>query len=172
MTSRYFTLGFFLYLLLLPLLLPAQEELLLEKPPFKRIQIQPGDSIRLRTGQFTFARQFVKIKDSMLVTRLDSLPIASIEEISISRSQLSRHWLSEIGQFCVRVQLFYPVMVLINRPLREWRRKHYIQTGAVLVAGIAGSRVTAKVGWKKYKLWKGKWFLNHRLPVEQSVVPN
>lgn len=158
---------------LLPQLLMAQEDLFLEKPPFKRIQIEPGDSIRMKIqgDAFTYSDRFIKVKDSFLFTRVDSLPVQEIEEISIRRSQLSRHWLGQATAVFLQAAIFYPIMVVINRPFPQWERKHFIQTGAVIVGGVLGFKMMSKSGWKMYKLWKGKWHLNHRIPLERSVVP-
>ena len=93
----------------------AQHQLFLEKPPFKRVEVQPGDSIRiqLKGSENMVGLTFQGARDSMLFVSNDSIPLDVVDRIWLRRSKASIHWLGSIvGSGLTAAIVFPPLMVI------------------------------------------------------------
>ena len=149
----------------------AQDNLYVEKPPFKRILVEPGDSIRiLQKGMdkmvgFTYQGA----KDSTLYLSGDSLHLSLIEKLWIRRSKTAIHWLGSVVGGGLTAALVFPPLMLVDAlgrgglENRDWRRM-----GISVAGGLSIAAIFYRWRWKRYR-FGDKWQLAIRVPVEKTV---
>lgn len=166
-------------LFLLPLLLAgpllsfSQDILWLEKPPFKRVMVNPGDSIVVKfLGEdFPYSYRYGGARGDFIYVRGDSIPAADIGEMWVRRSRASRYWLGMMAGNGIAVAVFTPVGALLNVPLSNWTRREGVIVGAAFVGGLAFAKLMRRLVWKRYRFKAGAWRLAVRPRIEDSVAP-
>jgi len=175
MYRRFALLGiiFTLFLFIGPGQIFAQHQLFLEKPPFKRVEIQPGDSIRiqLKGGDYMIGLTYQGSQDSMLYVSNDSIPLNVVDRIWLRRSKASIHWLGSLVGSGLTAAIVFPPLMVIDALSRGGLRPYDARRIGVSVGGgllIAG--YFYRLRWKRFRLGD-KWRLAIRQPVEDTVVP-
>ena len=160
-----------LLLILSPMASQAQDELYIEKPPFKRDLIQPGDSIRI---QFVGSKQmfgftYQGARDSMLFVSGDSIPLSIIERFWLRRPKSTIHWLSMIvGSGLSAAIIFPPLMALDAITRGGFEDYDFRRIGISVGGGITVAALFYRWRWKRYRLGD-KWRLAIREPIENTV---
>ncbi len=167
------TLPFWLLLLYFSPHAQSQSEFYLEKPPFKRTLIQPGDSIRVMiTGMDRMiGLQYQGARDSTLFLSGDSLRLDQIERIWLRRSRNGRYWMGMIVSCGLSAALVFPPLMIIDAVSRGGFENYDIKRiGYSIGGGLSIAAITYRFRWKRYKL-DGNHRLAIRIPVEKSVLP-
>lgn len=150
----------------------SQENFYLEKPPFKRILIEPGDSIRV---QIVGMDQMVGLKyqgarDSTIFLSGDSLRLDQIEKIWIRRPRNARYWLSMVMGCGLSAALIFPPLMALDAVSRGGFQDYDIRRiGISLGGGLSIAAFAYRARWKRFRLDK-RYRLAIRPLVENSVI--
>lgn len=158
-------------LLCIPLLGQAQDLLWVQKSPWKRKLVEPGDSIMVKfVGEgYAYPYFYRGARGSYIYVRNDSIPVSEVSELWVRRSRNSRYWLSMMAGNGIAVSLFTTAGALINQPRSWWTTGNTLVLGAIVAGGIAFAKLMIRFAWRRYKIRGNAWQLRIVPPIERSV---
>jgi|GEM_PF-6582068 len=166
--------GIFFCLLMTKSSLHAQDQLFVEKPPFKRKAVQVGDSVRVRlkgsSSMLGFRYQGAR-GDSLFLSG-GGYQVDEFDRFWVHRPRNSRYWLSMLASSGLTMVVIFPPLMLLDAFSRgngvqrsDWRRiRNSIASGLAIVFFFR------RLVWKRYKIGD-KWILKVRPRVENTVLP-
>ncbi len=149
----------------------SQDNLYLEKPPFKRQQIQPGDSIRiqLKNQDFMMGFRLQGAHDSVIYVRGDSIGLDQIEKIWLRRPRNAAYWIKMISYAGFTAGILFPPLMVIDALTRGGLESYDARRiGIAAAGGLSIGFWFHHLRWKRIKL-NGKWQLAIRTPIEDTV---
>lgn len=152
----------------------SQDNFYLEKPPFKRTLIEPGDSVRvlIRGTENMIGLTFQGARDSTLFLSGDSLRLSQIEQIWIQRPRNVRYWLKMIVLSGYTAAILFPPLMVADALGRGGFQDYDTRRIGISVGlGLSMVAIGKRLRWKRFKLDGDKFQLAIRPPVERSVIP-
>ncbi len=154
-------------ILFLALTLPAQKfRLILQNSArFRRDQIEPGKIIgaQLKGQETMYFGQLKKVNADWIFMNNDSLRVENVAKIHIAKP---RFYPDLVRKASATGRTIYPLMVIINNPLKSWTWKQPKQILGILLGDILLQRLMRRFYWRRVKLNKGKWELKVMPTVE------
>lgn len=151
----------------------SQDILWLEKPPFKRLAVNPGDSIVVKfVGEdYPYSYRYFGARGDYLYVRGDSIPVAEVGALWVRRNRNQRHWLGMLASSGISTAIFTPIGALANVRPALWTAREGIVVGAAFVGGLGFAKLMLRLVWKRYRITAGGWRLRVLPPIEDSVRP-
>lgn len=151
--------------------LPAQDNLYLEHPGrLKRIQILPGDSVRLQISgeDFTYGARIRGARDPWIFFGRDSLKITDVDAFLRRPAPGARYWIAMLQIAATMSALIFPVMILLNRTaVTGYEREDLNQILAIVGGAVVVKLLLRTQRWRKYRLKRKKWRLRVQTPIEK-----
>ena len=167
MITKLATLLLFGLIFLAPQVTQAQDKLYLEYPgKFKRIEIEPGSFLQFKLSEdkHRYSAKFSHAHGEWVHFGKDSLRIKNIEMLFLQRSS---HWRGMLQGTLVLIAVAYPVMILLNRTaVNGFDPKDFVEMAAVSGSALGLFGLLSIFSTKKYPLYKDKWRLQTRTPIE------
>ncbi len=140
--------------------LPAQrQQLVLQNAGrFKRDRIEVGQTIgvKMRGQDQMYFGQVQKVKSDMIYIFGDSITADSVERIHVEKPH---YWPGLVRGAAATGMLIYPIMVILNNPLKSWTWKQPKQIAGIFAGGYLLQRFMKIFYWRRVNLDKGRWEL-------------